>query len=139
MRALILGVVLTLLIPPALAEKPTAPEEIDGITRLDAEGTVQLILNEPELVIIDARKREEYAKGHIEGAISLLNTTMDREKLAAHVATLQTPVLFYCNGARCLRSSNAAKKALSWGYNNLYWFRGGWVEWREKGLPVAHY
>lgn len=139
MRALILGVVLTLLIPPALAEKPTAPEEIDGIKRLDAEGTVQLILNEPELVIIDARKREEYAGGHIEGAISLLNTTMDREKLAAHVATPQTPVLFYCNGARCLRSSSAAKKALSWGYSNLYWFRGGWVEWQEKGLPVAHY
>ncbi|MCW8918818.1 MAG: rhodanese-like domain-containing protein [Gammaproteobacteria bacterium] len=120
----------------AQAEKPVAPLHIPGATALSAEQLVELVLATPELVIIDARKEEEFAKGHIENAISLPDTEMSTEVLAVHVAHKQTPLLFYCNGERCLRSTNAAKKALSWGYKSVYWFRGGWVEWREKNLPV---
>lgn len=119
------------------AEKPTAPETIAGASNLTAEQVVELILNTPELVIIDSRKDEEYAKGHIEGAVSLLNTTMSEDALAVLVESKETPILFYCNGIRCRRSTDATKKALSWGYRNVYWFRGGWVEWQQKKLPVA--
>lgn len=126
-----------LFISPARAEKPTAPESIDGAANLSAEEVVELILSEPRLVVIDSRKEEEYAKGHIEGAISLPDTGMDRKALAKHAGNRDTPLLFYCNGMRCLRSSNAVQKALEWGYNRLYWFRGGWVEWQEKRLPMA--
>ncbi len=122
---------------PAQAEKPTAPEQIPGATNLSAEQVVDLILGTPSLVIIDARKQEEYSKGHIENAISQLDTTMSEEALAQHIPNKVTPVLFYCNGERCMRSTNAANKALSWGYSKVYWFRGGWVEWREKQLPVS--
>jgi rhodanese-related sulfurtransferase len=45
-------------------------------------------------------------------------------------------LLFYCNGVRCLRSSAAIKKAVDWGYTNIFWFRGGWNEWTEKRLPI---
>ncbi len=121
----------------AKAEKPTAPEQITGATNLKAEQVVDLILSTPALVVIDARKQEEFAKGHIEQAFSLLDTTMSEEVLAQHVPSKETPVLFYCNGKRCMRSTNAARKAIGWGYSNVYWFRGGWVEWREKQLPVA--
>lgn len=121
----------------AQADKPIAPEHIAGATDLKAEQIIDLILNTPELVIIDARKEDEFAKGHIESAISLLDTEMTAETLAAHIPDKATPILFYCNGERCLRSSNAANKALSWGYTNIYWFRGGWAEWREKNLPIT--
>ena len=121
----------------AQAEKPTAPEQIEGATNLSAEQVIDLILNQPELVIIDARKQEEYAKGHIENAVSLLDTRMSEEALAQHVPSTASAVLFYCNGKRCMRSTNAANKALSWGYSKVYWFRGGWGDWREKQLPVS--
>lgn len=121
----------------AQAEKPTAPEQIEGATNLSAEQVIDLILAQPELVIIDARKQEEFAKGHIENAISLLDTKMSEQALAQHVPNKANPVLFYCNGKRCMRSTNAANKALSWGYSKVYWFRGGWGEWREKQLPVS--
>ena len=127
----------TLFSPMTLAEKPTAPESIKGAVSLTAEQVVRLILSEPQLVIVDSRKEEEYTKGHIEGAISLLDTNMDEAALAAHVPARDAPLLFYCNGIRCLRSSNAASKALEWGYTNLYWFRGGWAEWQDKRLPIA--
>ena len=120
------------------AEKPYAPEKVDGTIRVDAEETIELILNTPDLVIIDSRKENEYAKGHIQGAISMLDTEMTLEDLSVHVPDKSTPILFYCNGERCLRSSRAATRALGWGYKLVYWFRGGWNEWIEKAMPVSH-
>lgn len=121
----------------ALAEKPVAPQSVPGTTRVGAEQVVELILSNPKLKVIDSRHSEEYAKGHIEGAISLLDSEMTPALLAKHVAGKDAPVLFYCNGERCLRSSNAARKAVAWGYAKVYWFRGGWQEWVEKKMPVT--
>ena len=89
---------------PLWADKPVAPERIPGSTRVSAEEAITLIQTTPELVIIDARHYSEYAKGHIEGAIQLLDTNMTREALAQHAPRLDQPLLFYCNGERCKSS-----------------------------------
>jgi len=121
----------------AAGPKPVVPEQIPGSSNLTAEQVIELILNEPDLVVIDARKKTEYIKGHIEGAKNMLNTHMTQQWLVNEVPAKDTPILFYCNGKRCLRSSDAVSKALSWGYENIFWFRGGWNEWTEKKLPVV--
>ena len=120
----------------ASAEPLDVPDQIAGASNLSAEQVVQLILQHPQLVLIDSRKKREYLKGHIEGAINMLNTDMTRKSLAAISQGPESILLFYCNGQRCLRSSDAVRKALSWGYKNIYWFRGGWQEWTDKRLPV---
>lgn len=118
-------------------QKPVVPEVIEGAQNLSAEQVIELILSTPDLVIIDARKRTEYIKGHIEGAINILNTQMDEPTLDKVTASKDSTLLFYCNGHRCMRSSDAVKKALSWGYTKIFWFRGGWKEWTDKRLPVV--
>ena len=118
-------------------EKPHAPEVIQGAITVTAEDTIDLILNNPDLIVIDARKKTEYVKGHIEGAINMLNTKMKAEDLEKVVADKSRAILFYCNGTRCMRSADAIRKAKSWGYTNLIWFRGGWKEWTDKRLPVV--
>jgi len=138
MRRLLLMLALGALCPGAvLADKPVAPESIPGAQRVTAEQVIELITANASLVIIDARRAEEHAKGHIEGSISLLDTDMTPQLLARYLATPDTPVLFYCNGERCKRSGHAANKAVAWGYRRVYWFRGGWREWTAKELPVA--
>lgn len=117
-------------------EKPYAPESIPGAVIVSAEEVVELILARKNLIIVDSRKKSEYSKGHIEGAISLLNTLMQRETLEALCPDKATPIVFYCNGVRCLRSSDAIQKAMGWGYRNVFWFRGGWKEWSDKRLPA---
>lgn len=119
------------------AEKPHAPERIVGAVTVNAEQVVELILAKSELVLIDSRKSSEFAKGHIDGAINLLNTSMHRADLERACPDKSAPIVFYCNGERCLRSSDAVSKALEWGYRNLFWFRGGWKEWTDKRLPVV--
>jgi rhodanese-related sulfurtransferase len=32
----------------------------------------------------------------------------------------------------------AVRKAVSYGYVNIFWFRGGIAEWTEKGFPVVN-
>jgi rhodanese-related sulfurtransferase len=122
---------------PALADKPIAPDAVPGTLRVSAEQVVELILSTPKLVTIDSRHADEFAKGHIEGAINLLDTDTTSESLARHTRGKDIPVLFYCNGERCLRSSNAAKIAVYQGYKKVYWFRGGWIEWVEKQMPIT--
>ena len=121
----------------AAAEKPYAPESLPGATILTAEEVISLILGNPDLIVIDSRKKTEYIKGHIEGAINILNTELVLEDLDLIVPDRTTALLFYCNGVRCLRSSDSLTKAVGWGYTNLFWFRGGWKEWTEKRLPVV--
>jgi rhodanese-related sulfurtransferase len=121
---------------PFAADKPYPPETIPGAVIVSAEEVVELILARPELIIIDSRKKSEYAKGHIEGAFNLLNTAMRREDLTSLSPSKTTPIVFYCNGTRCLRSADAISKAMSWGYHNVFWMRGGWKEWTDKRLPV---
>ena len=98
---------------------------------------MELILANTRMVIIDSRHADEFAKGHIEGAVNLLDTDTSPETLARDLAGKSAPVLFYCNGERCLRSSNAAKTAVKAGYTKVYWFRGGWAEWVEKKMPIT--
>jgi rhodanese-related sulfurtransferase len=118
-------------------EKPYAPENMPGTTIVSAEELIEMILENPELVVIDSRKKTEYIKGHIEGAINILNTELELEGLASIAPDRSTALLFYCNGVRCLRSSDSITKAVGWGYTNVFWFRGGWNEWTEKRLPVV--
>ena len=124
--------------PISLADdKPFAPEAIEGVVILTAEAAIEMILENPNMPIIDSRKKLEYVKGHIEGSVSLLDTGMTERDLKNIVPNKKSAILFYCNGVRCLRSSNAIVKAQAWGYSNLFWIRGGWKEWSEKRLPVV--
>jgi len=131
----------SVMISPVYADKdsskPFAPSTIEGVRVLTAEQVVSLLLDNPDIPIIDSRKKAEYLKGHIEGAVNLLDVDMHESDLLAVVPDRTTPILFYCNGVRCLRSTNAINKAHSWGYQNLIWFRGGWKEWSSKRLPAV--
>lgn len=120
----------------AAEEKPYAPETIESVRSVSAEQVIDLILANPDLLVIDSRKKTEYLKGHIEGSINILNTQLEREDLERMAPDKTKAILFYCNGIRCLRSSDSIKKARGWGYTNLIWFRGGWKEWTDKRLPV---
>lgn len=119
------------------AEKPIAPEKVPGSIRVNAETVIELIVGTPTLLVIDSRKKSEYIKGHIQGAISFLDTEMTPEGLSKHAPDKATPLLFYCDGERCMRSLRSVIKANEWGYKYIYWFRGGWNEWVEKGMPVS--
>jgi rhodanese-related sulfurtransferase len=135
--SLVVGSSLLILQPCMADNKPYAPDSIDDVRIVNAEEAINLILDNPDIPIIDSRKKTEFVKGHIEGAVSMLNTDMTEQDLQRVAPEKNNAILFYCNGERCMRSTDAIRKAKSWGYTNLIWFRGGWKEWTEKRLPVV--
>lgn len=124
------------------AERPDiSPDQIEGATKVNAEDVFRLFESTPNLVIIDSRLADGpssgRAQGFIEGSVSLPDTQTDCTSLARVLPKKTTPALFYCNGPKCGRSVTGIKVALSCGYKNLYWFRGGFEEWRDKGYPIV--
>lgn len=47
------------------------------------------------------------------------------------------PLVFFCAGAECWESYNAALRAIGLGFKKVYWYRGGMAAWNEAGFPVA--
>jgi len=88
-------------------------------------------------VVLDTRKPEDIAAGHLENAIRLIDTEVSAETLAQHVASTETPVLFYCTGLKCGRAANAVEKAIGLGYSKVFYYALGMEEWNKQGLPVA--
>jgi len=137
--------VLTLCLLAAAALLPAAaggddfisPDEIDGVSKVDAEGLIELATRTPELVLIDSRISADRKDGFIEGSISLPDTNTDCVTLGERIPGLDNAVLFYCNGIRCRRSAHAAQIARDCGYSRIYWFREGVEEWRKQQYPLV--
>ena len=45
-------------------------------------------------------------------------------------------MVFYCNGDMCQRSALASEKAVAWGWANVFYYRGGFPDWKKAGLPL---
>lgn len=117
------------------AEEIVSPDAIAGSTKVDAEELIELVERAPNLVIIDSRIASDRIQGHIEGSVSLPDEKTDCGALKAHVPDGNAPVLFYCNGPKCGRSAVAVNVALQCGYSQIFWFRGGFEEWKKKKYP----
>ena len=112
-----------------------APGFISGATKVTAEEFIELAEKIPELTVIDSRIQGDRKKGFVEGALSLPDADTTCESLAKIISKKDSASLFYCNGIKCGRSAKAISTALNCGYSNIYWFRGGFEEWLEKGYP----
>jgi rhodanese-related sulfurtransferase len=116
---------------------PDAPESIDGVTIVDAEGLIEKLMSIPDLVLIDSRITTDRKQGFIEGSISLPDIETTCDTLGGVVESKSTPLMFYCNGVKCGRSAKAAQIAVDCDYTNLYWFRNGMEEWKANDYPLV--
>jgi rhodanese-related sulfurtransferase len=119
----------------ATTAKMTVPASIAGVVTLNAESLIELVERQPDLVLIDSRVPVDRRQGYIQGSISLPDTQTACATLGDVLAHPNTPAMFYCNGVKCGRSVIAVKIAKGCGYKKLYWFRGGFEEWKQKGYP----
>jgi rhodanese-related sulfurtransferase len=103
---------------------------------------LQAKLNDPKaqpLVIVDVRRADKFAAGHIPGAINIfLPNIKDRDAALASATT----IIVYGAGWTDYLSPAAAKRLIRMRYNNVYDFRGGLEQWKSEGgkveeLPAA--
>ena len=82
-------------------------------------------------IIIDVRTAEEYAMGHITGAVNI-----PFDEVADRIGEIEAPhgVALYCMVGPRARKGEAA--LLGAGYTAVLHLEGGLAAWQEAGLPV---
>ncbi len=93
---------------------------------------LQRRITEGEAVLIDVRPEEEYAAGHLPGALSI-----SLEELERRVGELprNTPVFAYCRDRYCVLSQEASEFLNERGYR-VTRLPEGIVEWRASGVVL---
>ena len=124
---------------PNLAKpKIVVPDQIAGVTTVTAEQVIEYLSSEHPPILVDARINEDRSFGYIESSISLPDIKTNCHTLNDKVTTdKKQPLMFYCNGVQCGRSVVSIKVARSCGYHNLFWFKGGFAEWKVKGYQYV--
>jgi rhodanese-related sulfurtransferase len=111
-----------------------APEKIEG-ARAISTVTAKLLFDKG-YHFIDVRGLDDFKIGHIPGAYHLsIKSDFDEQNLSAIVKKTQ-PVVIYCNGILCMGSSIAIKKAIDWGWSNIFYYREGIRDWKQQGYSV---
>ncbi|MGI5992830.1 MAG: MBL fold metallo-hydrolase [Methanosarcina sp.] len=85
-----------------------------------------------EMTLLDVRKKEEWDKGHIQGAKHIY--VGELEKKLGNVPK-ESKVIVYCDSSR--RSSVAASILKKHGYNNVYNVLGSMAAWKNARYDVV--
>ena len=126
-----------------LYQKPVerTVEEVDSLLRETTILSVPEYINlesakemyDREIIFIDARDEEEFAEGHIKGAILAPSTP----ELVQLFPDRSSPIVTYCSGGDCDVSMELAEQLMfDWEYERIFVYLGGWPEWKAKGYPT---
>lgn len=85
-----------------------------------------------QIVVIDVREPEEFARGKIPGAYTIPRGVLEMQVDGR--LPRESTVVLYCGAGG--RSALAAKSLADMGYENVENLQGGWGAWVNSGLPV---
>jgi rhodanese-related sulfurtransferase len=105
-----------------------------GVDGMEPVGRSELLkrARKGEAVVVDVRPREEFAAGHITGALSIPLAML--EKRLSEIPA-ERVVVAYCRGPYCVLAAEAVKLLRRRGYR-AFRLQEGYPEWRDGGLPV---
>jgi glyoxylase-like metal-dependent hydrolase (beta-lactamase superfamily II)/rhodanese-related sulfurtransferase len=109
-----------------------------SINNLDTQSFLDLIEQQPELVVMDVRLPEELATlgGSIDSGRRdvVLSRGWLEFRAGEVIHDFDTPIVVYCGTN--LRSPLAAETLQRMGYRNVWNYVDGFFAWRDAGLPV---
>ncbi len=106
-------------------ETETSTSEYQTITGKEAK---EMMDENSDFTILDVRSEEEFATGHIEGAILIPDTDIATEAEST-LTDKSATILVYCRSGR--RSALASEELAKLGYTNIYDF-GGINNWEYE-------
>lgn len=91
------------------------------------------IINNESFVIIDARSPESFATERIGNAINIFPYG-DEGEMMNKIMSLphDKKIVVYCDGGACDASHKIAEIIISFGYDRVFLYSGGWEEWALK-------
>ena len=105
----------------ALLLTACAPGNSLGYKQITMSEAVKMMETEKNYIILDVRRADEFAEGHIPGAINVANEVIGTEEIPELPDKSQL-ILVYCRSGR--RSKEASEKLVKLGYTNIVEFGG---------------
>lgn len=104
-----------------------------GYDNADVKGFA-VLMNDPNVVVLDVRSAEEFKEVHIEGAVNIDQAPDNFIEKAKAALPIDKTIAVYCRSGR--RSANAAGKLAAEGYKCVN-LKGGILAWKEAKMPVT--
>ena len=96
--------------------------------QISVDEAVAMMAEETGYIILDVRRADEFAAGHIPGAINVANESIGTDEIP-ELPDKNQLVMVYCRSGR--RSKEAAEKLVKLGYTNIVEF-GGILDWKGE-------
>jgi rhodanese-related sulfurtransferase len=112
--------------PQMVAE---ALQNIPQVAPADLQSRIQA---GEQIVVIDVREPDEFAKGKIPGAFTIPRGVLEMQVDGR--LPLESTVVLYCGAGA--RSALACKSLAEMGYDKVENLEGGWGAWVNSRLPV---
>ena len=103
----------------------TMNEPIHTYRQITMDEAVTMMAQESGYLILDVRRPDEFAAGHIPNAINVANEDIGTDEIPA-LPDKDQLILVYCRSGR--RSKEASEKLAALGYTNIVEF-GGILDW----------
>lgn len=104
------------------------------ITLLEPKTFNEKISKDKRAVVLDVRRPEEYAAGHLRGAVN--SDWMKRKDFEDGVKTLDKSKKYYVYCRSGKRSHAAAERLKASGFKVVD-MSGGYLNWTGQGLPIV--
>jgi rhodanese-related sulfurtransferase len=106
--------------------------ELNGIEMVTKEELAKRIRRRDDLLVLDVRPPEEYAAGHVPGAVSVPVAELKRR---LKELPKNKEIVAYCRGSFCAFAPEAARYLDRKGYRTRI-LDAGLPDWEAAGLPV---
>ena len=93
--------------------------------QISMDEAVTMMAQESDYIILDVRRPDEFAEGHIPNAINVPNEIIGTAEIPA-LPDKDQLIMVYCRSGR--RSKGASEKLVELGYTNIVEF-GGILDW----------
>lgn len=118
--AAVLLLVATLALPARAAEDVSFEE-------------ISRMLQTKAVTLIDVREADEFAAGHVPGAVNMPLSQLNPAMVPT--STADKPVVVMCRSGN--RSSKAQAALAQAGRTDIRNFKGSMIEWTARGAPIA--
>ena len=106
----------------------------DGIKSVTTEQAKRL-LDEKRALFIDARRADQFEKGHIPGSINIYAYEFADNIPKIMSVPKDRLILIYCDGGLCELSHDLSEELVQFGFKKIVIYQGGWEEWSATDYP----
>ena len=106
----------------------TSNSQTNTYRQITVDEAVTMMAQETGYIILDVRRPDEFAAGHIPNAINVPNESIGTDEIP-ELPNKDQLIMVYCRSGR--RSKEASEKLVKLGYTNIVEF-GGILDWKGE-------